>query len=89
MNRAGQSTDRLIVSADSINNLDGLPTVYAMQVVDSDPGSLLAVHVGGRGWALATAIERPLRKRLVERIGLARPEEMEQVDNALRATFEL
>lgn len=89
MTRAGQSTDRLVVSADSINNSDGLPTVYVMQVVDSDPGSLLAIRVGDHGWALATAIERPPRKRLVERIGEASPAEMEQVDNAIRAAFDV
>lgn len=88
VHRAGQSTDRLIVSADSLNAA-ALPTVYAMQMVDTDPGSLLAVRVGEHGWALATAIERPLRKRLVERIGQADPKEMEQVDNAIRATFDL
>ncbi|MDN5859728.1 MAG: type II toxin-antitoxin system PemK/MazF family toxin [Pseudonocardia sp.] len=88
VHRAGQSTDRLIVSADSLNAA-ALPTVYAMQMVDTDPGSLLAVRVGEHGWALATAIERPLRERLVERIGQAGPKEMEQVDNAIRATFDL
>lgn len=88
VHRAGQSTDRLIVSADSINSSGALPTVYAMQVAGDDPGSLLAVRVGEHGWALATAIERPLRKRLVEQIGQASAEEMEQVDNAIRAIFD-
>jgi mRNA-degrading endonuclease toxin of MazEF toxin-antitoxin module len=87
--RAGQSTDRLVVSADSINSANALPMVYTMQVVDTDPESLLAVRVGEHGWALATAIERPVRKRLVERLGQASPEEMEQIDNAIRATFDV
>jgi len=30
-----------------------------------------------------------VRKRLVERIGQASPEEMEQVDSAIRATFDV
>lgn len=89
INRTGQRTHRLIVSADSINTNGGLPVVYAMQLADTDPESLLAVRIGEHGWALATAIERPLRKRLVELIGRASAEEMEQVDNALRATFDL
>ncbi len=63
MARAGQSTTRLIVSADALNANDALPTVYAMHVVDSAPGSLLAVRVGvcpGRvggslGWAALSA----------------------------------
>jgi mRNA-degrading endonuclease toxin of MazEF toxin-antitoxin module len=89
IHRAGQSTDRLIVSADAINTSDGLPVVYAMQMSDDDPESLLAVRVGESRWALATAIERPLRKRLIEQVGQASPEEMEQVDNAIRATFDV
>jgi len=87
--RAGQSTTRLIVSADAVNANDALPTVYAMHVVDSDPGSLLAVRVGELGWAFAMEIDRPLRRRLVEYLGRATPEELEQVDNAIRAIFEI
>lgn len=57
--RAGQSTTRLIVSADAVNANGELPTVYAMHVVDSDPGSLLAVRIGELGWAFALEIDRP------------------------------
>jgi len=89
MVRAGQSTTRLIVSADAVNANTDLPTVYAMHVVDSDPGSLLAVRVGGFGWAFALEIDRPPRRRLVEHLGRATPEELEQVDNAVRAVFEV
>ncbi len=88
MARAGQSTTRLIVSADAVNANDALPTVYAMHVVDSDPGSLLAVRVGELGWAFALEIDRPPR-RLVEHLGRATPEELEHVDNAIRAVFEV
>ncbi len=87
--RAGQPTARLVVSSDALNGTDGLATVYVMQVVDSDPGSLLAVPIGGHGWAIATAIDRPVRRRLVERLGVATADEMELVDNALRATFDV
>ena len=79
MARAGQSTTRLIVSADAVNANDELPTVYAMHVVDSDPGSLLAVRVAELGWAFALEIDRPPRRRLVEHLGRATPEELEQV----------
>jgi mRNA-degrading endonuclease toxin of MazEF toxin-antitoxin module len=89
MARIGQSTTRLIVSADAVNANDALPTVYAMHVVDSDPGSILAVRVGELGWAFALEIDRPLRRRLVEHLGRATPEELEQVDNAIRAVFEV
>ena len=87
--RAGQSTLRLVVSADSINADDALPTVYVMQVVETDPGSLLAVRIGNLGWAFALLVDRPVRKRLTDRVGAATVEEMEQVDAALRATLEL
>ena len=87
--RVGQSTTRLIVSADSVNRNDALPVVYVMHVVDSDPASLLAVRIGEQGWALATEIDRPVRKRLTEKLGEATTAEMEQIDNALRAVFDL
>lgn len=89
MSRAGQSTTRLIVSADAINTNDDLPAVYAMHVVDSDPGSLLAVRIGEFGWAFALEIDHPLCRRLVEYLGQASTEELEQVDNAIRAAFEV
>jgi mRNA-degrading endonuclease toxin of MazEF toxin-antitoxin module len=89
MARAGQSTTRLIVSADAVNANDGLPTIYAMHIVDSDPGSLLALKVGEFGWAFAMEIDRPPRRRLVEHLGRATSEELEQVDNAIRAVFEV
>lgn len=89
MARAGQSTTRLVVSADAVNANDALPTVYAMHVVDSDPGSLLAVRVGEFGWAFAMEIDRPPRRRLVAHLGRATPEELEQVDNAIRAVFDV
>jgi mRNA-degrading endonuclease toxin of MazEF toxin-antitoxin module len=87
--RAGQSTTRLIVSADSVNRNEALPVVYVMHVVDSDPDSLLAIRIDENGWALATEIDRPVRKRLTEKLGEATTAEMEQVDTALRAVFDL
>lgn len=87
--RAGQSTTRLVVSADAVNENDELPAVYAMHIVDSDPASLLAVRIGAFGWAFALEIDRPPRRRLVEHLGRATPEELEQVDNAIRAVFEV
>jgi mRNA-degrading endonuclease toxin of MazEF toxin-antitoxin module len=89
MARAGQSTTRLIVSADAVNESSGVPAVYAMHVVDSDPGSLLAVRIGDAGWALALQIDRPPRRRLVEHLGRATAAELEQVDNAVRAVFDV
>ena len=88
ISRAGHSMTRLVVSADSVNGRD-VPTVYCMNVVATDPGSLLAVNVEPHGWALALEIDRPVRKRLVEQLGTVSAEQMEAVDTALRATFDL
>jgi mRNA-degrading endonuclease toxin of MazEF toxin-antitoxin module len=87
--REGQPTARLIVSADPLLESPDIPTVYVAHIVDTDPGSLLAVQVGGLGWAVMTRIDRPPRGRLVEQLGAASADEMEQVGTALRATFEL
>lgn len=87
--REGQSNLRLIVSDDAINANGQIPTVFAMHVVADDPGGLLAVRVGEFGWAFALEIDRPLRRRLVEKLGEATVEETESIDNALRATFNL
>lgn len=88
ISRAGEPTTRLVVSADAVNGRD-TATVYGMKVVATDPGSLLAVDVQPYGWALALEIERSLRRRLVERLGTATAEQMEAVDTALRAAFDL
>lgn len=87
--RAGQSSLRLVVSADAINANDALPAVYGMHVVGDDPGSLLAVRLDPHGWAFALEIDRPLRRRLVERVGVAGADVMEQVDNAIRAAHDV
>lgn len=60
-----------------------------MHVVDTDPESLLAVRIGSLGWASALQIDRPTRGRLTEQLGTATRDEMDQVDNAIRAAFEL
>jgi mRNA-degrading endonuclease toxin of MazEF toxin-antitoxin module len=86
--RAGHSTLRLVVSTDLINSDADIPVVYAAQVVDQDAG-MLSTAIGGHGWALMTAIERPIKRRLVERVGTATAEEMEQVAALLRIAFEV
>jgi mRNA-degrading endonuclease toxin of MazEF toxin-antitoxin module len=87
--REGQSTTRLVVSADPLNADPSVPTIYVAHVINSDPGSLLAVRIDDFGWALTTRIDRPPRSRLVEQLGTATTDEMDQVSTALRATFEL
>jgi mRNA-degrading endonuclease toxin of MazEF toxin-antitoxin module len=89
VSRPGQPTLRLVVSADAINRDDQLPVVLALHLVDTDPGSLLAVRIGDHGWARALSIEPVVRQRLVEHVGTADPGTMEQVSNALRAAQDL
>ncbi len=89
MARPGQSTVRLVESSDAVNTNTALPAVYAMHVVDSDPGSLLAVKISDAGWAFALEIDRVPRRRLVEHLGRASSDELDQIDNALRAVFEV
>lgn len=87
--REGRSNLRLVVSTDAINTNDSLPTVFALHVLDQDPGGLLAVRIGVHGWAFALELDRPLRSRLVEKVGAASAEEMELVDQAIRAVFDV
>ncbi len=88
--RAGQSTLRLIVSADGINDAGGvLPTVWGLHVLDSDPGQLLAVGVPPWGWASALTLERVMRRRLSTVVGEVSPDAMKQVDSGLRALLDL
>jgi mRNA-degrading endonuclease toxin of MazEF toxin-antitoxin module len=87
--REGRSNLRLVVSADAINANAGLPTMFALHVVSEDPGGLLAVRIGDHGWAFALELDRPLRSRLTHKVGQASTEELDAVDLALRALFDL
>ena len=86
--RPGISILRLIVSSDTINNSE-IPWVLGVHLLESDPGSLLAPRIGDHGWAVVTTIERVMRSRLGEQTGVATPEELHQVDIALRAALGL
>jgi mRNA-degrading endonuclease toxin of MazEF toxin-antitoxin module len=87
--RAGQSTTRLVVSSDVVNDNERIPYCFAMHVVADPPDSLLTVSLGDHGWAFALEVDRPLKRQLTEQLGTASPEQMEQVENAMRAVFEL
>jgi mRNA-degrading endonuclease toxin of MazEF toxin-antitoxin module len=89
LERPGQSTARLIVSAEGINRVDELPVVLGLNILAGDPGTLLSVHVEPWGWASALGIEQVMRRRLVEQLDTVSPELMEQIDSALRAALEL
>ncbi|MBV9313501.1 MAG: type II toxin-antitoxin system PemK/MazF family toxin [Pseudonocardia sp.] len=87
LDRPGQSTLRLIVSSDAVT--DRGPAVYAVHVLTDNPGSLLVASVGGLGWADVRQIDRTIQSRLVEHVGTATPEQMEDVDNVPQAVFDL
>jgi mRNA-degrading endonuclease toxin of MazEF toxin-antitoxin module len=86
--RPGISILRLIVSSDTVNDSE-IPWVLGVHLLAEDPGSLLAPRIGDHGWAVVTTIERVMRSRLGEQTGVATPEEMQQVDIALRAALDL
>jgi mRNA-degrading endonuclease toxin of MazEF toxin-antitoxin module len=65
------------------------PPVTRQQLPATIPALDLAPWIGARGFANVMMIEAVLRRRLDVRIGLATPEEMEQVSNALRAAQDL
>jgi hypothetical protein len=88
LQRPGQSLQRLIVSADPLNE-SPLPVVLGLQVVDSDPDSLLSVRLEGYGWAIITTIEQVIKSRLDEPVGVISLDEQQAVDNALRAALDL
>lgn len=77
-----------MLTAEGLND-SPIPVVIGVQVVDRDPGSLLAVQLAGHGWAVVTTIEPVLKRRLGELVGGASTEEMAAVDQALRAALDL
>ncbi|MDN5917719.1 MAG: hypothetical protein L0I76_21915 [Pseudonocardia sp.] len=88
LDRPGQSLLRLIVSADGLND-SPIPVVLGCQVVDHDPGSLLAVRIDDHGWAVVTTIEQVVKRRLIEVAGVTSASEQQAVDAALRAAQDL
>ena len=89
LERPGQSTARLIVSAEGINRTEELPVVLGLNILASDPGTLLSVRLEPWGWGSALAIEQVMRRRLVEHLDTVADDVMDQVDAALRAALEL
>lgn len=87
--RPGQPNLRLIVSANIVNDDNGIPIVLALHVVDRDPESLLAPRVGEYGWARVLSIEPVMRSRFTERVAVVEPETMDGVNAALRVAQDL
>lgn len=89
LERPGQSTLRLILSADGFNRDEARVQVMGVHLVDRDPGGLLSVHIEPHGWAVLTTVEAVMRRRLVERVGAATPDELAAVAAAFRALFDV
>ncbi|WP_412540235.1 hypothetical protein R8Z50_31140 [Longispora sp. K20-0274] len=89
INRPGICTTYLIVSADVFNTGDGPTEILAVQVVDTDPGSLVSPYVREHGWARTLTIAPIMRSRLVEMLDVADHDTIEAVDVAMRAVLNL
>ena len=87
--RPGISVLRLIVSAGPINRDPALRILLAVNVVDSDPGGLLAVAIEDVGWVSALTVQPIMRSRLLERVAIATQDTMEMAGAALRAALDL
>ena len=49
----------------------------------------MSVRVEPHGWVVLTTVEAVMRRRLVERVGVATPDELTAVMAAFRALFEV
>jgi mRNA-degrading endonuclease toxin of MazEF toxin-antitoxin module len=87
----GPRGDRLvvIVSGSGINADDRRPWLIGIEVVDQDPGDLLAVPLPEGTWADASTLVRVFRRWLVEPIETLDAATVERIDVALRAALDL
>jgi mRNA-degrading endonuclease toxin of MazEF toxin-antitoxin module len=89
IHREGATNLRLVISAAAINENPDFVVVLTLQIVNTDPGGLLAVCTEPYGWVSALAIEATLKRRLTERVGAVDQTTMDQVATALRAAQDL
>ncbi len=78
----------VIVSSDGIND-SARTWLLAVEVVEEDPGEILAVHVPDLGWVNAGSVSRAYRGWLTTRLDELGPETLESIDTALRAALDL
>ena len=78
----------LLVSSDGINE-SPRPWLLAVELVDDDPGDILAVPVPDLGWVDAGSISRAYRGWLSERLDQLSAETMDSIDSVLRAALDL
>lgn len=79
----------VIVSGSGINADPRRPWLIGADIVDTDPGDLLAVDLGGGRWADASTVVRVFRRWLIARVDTLDAPSMDRVDIALRAALDL
>lgn len=84
----GQIRTVLVLSSDGIND-SPRPWLLGIELRDRDPGDLLAIPVGDRGWAYAGDLNRIYRSWLGERVGVLDGTTLARLDGALRAALDL
>jgi hypothetical protein len=87
----GPRGDRLVVlvSGSGINSDDRRPWLLGIEVLDADPGDLLAVPLHGGRWADVSTLVRVFRRWLTEPVEMLDAATVEQIDVALRAALDL
>lgn len=78
----------VLLSSDGIND-SPRPWLLGVELRQRDPGDLLAVPVGDRGWAYAGDLTRLYRAWVGPRVGAVAPGELTQLEGALRAALDL
>jgi hypothetical protein len=78
----------VIVSSDGINQ-STRTWLLGAPIAPDDPQDILAVPVGGDGWASAGNVTRLYRGWLRECVGVLDAPTLEQLGSALRAAFDL
>lgn len=87
----GPRGDRLVVlvSGSGINEDERRPWLLAVDVLDRDPGDLLAVPLPDGGWVDTSTVVRVFRRWLIERVDVLDARLLDRVDVALRAALDL
>ena len=80
---------RLIVAAQSVLDNPANPTVATLLVFADARAGLLSVPVGDIGYASALSPEASMRRLVGDVLHFCTPDELDQVDIALRAAFDI
>lgn len=89
VSRARGPVARLVVAAQSVLDNPEVPTVTTLLVYADARAGLLSVPVGDIGYASALAPEASLRSLVGEVLHTCSPDELEQIDVAIRAALDV